>query len=406
MTSALRRFQWLYPFANIGATVAYLPLLTLVVPLKAAEIAGAGKVTLLSEVLVAGVIIATLANIAGGMASDWSRARGSTRLPWLWAGLIGSGFSYVAITVATTSKALILGVVLFQLAFNILYGPLGALLADIVPDRLKGRMSAYINLAFPLASLVTAAVGSAYFTDNVSRMWVIAMIAACLVVPLLITVPTANSEDFGEEDSAPARREAATPALTGAWQRFLNLWIARFLVQMSGTVVPSYFLFYLQQRLGDTDIGTVQSTFATILTVATVSTALLSIGLARISDRSGRRKPYMIGTIALMGCGVLLLAFGHGALPALAGYASFSMGLGAFLTIDLALVAQMLPSPQHRGRDLGFMNAANTLPAVLGPLIALVVFRYTEGAFTMLFLVLLLALAVSAGVLLANKSLR
>lgn len=51
------------------------------------------------------------------------------------------------------------------------------------------------------------------------------------------------------------------------------------------------------------------------------------------------------------------------------------------------------------------MNAANTLPAVLGP-VALIVFGYTDGAFTLLFLLLLLALMVSAGVLLANESLR
>lgn len=298
---------------------------------------GAGKVTLLSEVLVAGVIIATLANIAGGMASDGSRARGGTRLPWLWVGMIRR---YVAIAVAHAPRALILGVVLFQLAFNILYGPLGTLLADTVPDRLKGRMSVYIHLAFPLASLVTAAVGSAFFTDDMSRMWAIAAIAACLIVPLLSTVPTIGPETDDGKEIMPGKMEAG-PAPARAWQCFLNLWIARFLMQRSGTVVLSYFLFYLQQKLGDGDMRVVQSAFANPYggngaDGHPVDKPRPNFGSVRttqaIHDRHDRAD----------GCGILLLAFGQGAVPALAGYVSFSMGLGAFLTIDLALVAQML----------------------------------------------------------------
>ncbi|WP_170112610.1 hypothetical protein [Sphingomonas fennica] len=90
----LRRFLWLYPLANGGAYIAFLPLLTLIVPLRAAEIGGAGKVALLSETLAAGVLMATVANILAGMASDRTRARFGTRLPWLWIGLAASWIGY------------------------------------------------------------------------------------------------------------------------------------------------------------------------------------------------------------------------------------------------------------------------------------------------------------------------
>jgi len=30
---------------------------------------------------------------------------------------------------------------------------------------------------------------------------------------------------------------------------------------------------------------------------------------------------------------------------------------------------QLLPSPRHRGRDLGLLNLTNTLPGLLGPLL-------------------------------------
>ena len=104
---ALSRFCWLFPLANAGAFVAFLPLLTLIVPLRALEIAAPGKIALLSETLIFGVMTATIANIAAGAASDWTRARWGTRLPWIWLGLAGSWISYGAILSADSAMALI-----------------------------------------------------------------------------------------------------------------------------------------------------------------------------------------------------------------------------------------------------------------------------------------------------------
>ena len=107
---ALRRFCWLYPLANAGAFIAFLPLLTFIVPLRAAEIATAGKFALLSETLICGVLVATIANIAAGIASDWTHARWGTRLPWVWLGLAGSWICYGAIGLAAGAIQLIVAV--------------------------------------------------------------------------------------------------------------------------------------------------------------------------------------------------------------------------------------------------------------------------------------------------------
>ena len=41
-----------------------------------------------------------------------------------------------------------------------------------------------------------------------------------------------------------------------------------------------------------------------------------------------------------------------------------------FLALHAAFAMQLLPTPAHRGRDLGLLNLTNTLPALLGPLLA------------------------------------
>ena len=399
-----RRFLWLYPLANAGAYIAFLPLLTIILPLRAEALAGDGKVTLLSEALLAGVFVATFANIAAGMASDWSRARFGTRMPWLWAGLAGTWLSYMVI--ATASEALVLGfgLMLFQLFFNMFFGPLTALLADKVPDHLKGRISALANLALPAGTLVAGLVGLPLLVTDGARLVTITLLTAALILPLLI----ATLGRWPDIEPSTDRADRIIPGPQRGWRAFSSLWIAKSLVQLSGNVMTSYFLFYLKDdvfRKNGTSSVFAQTAFAEIVVVATAVGAVASIGAGRWSDRSGRRKPFLLGGIALMVVGLMTFVVRGDWIAAMLGYTIFVSGLCCFLTIDVALVAQILPSDEHRGRDLGIMNAANTLPAILGPVLALTLLD-REHDYNRLFVCLLLALAGSGIALLTSRSLR
>ena len=46
------------------------------------------------------------------------------------------------------------------------------------------------------------------------------------------------------------------------------------------------------------------------------------------------------------------------------------LGYGVYLAVDQALITQVLPNAEDRGRDLGVINVANALPQVLAPVIA------------------------------------
>lgn len=400
----LRRFLWLYPLANGGAYIAFLPLLTLIVPLRAAEIGGAGKVALLSETLAAGVLMATVANILAGMASDRTRARFGTRLPWLWIGLAASWIGYGLVLAARDMIALILAVAFFQAGFNTLFGPMTALFADKVPDRLKGRVSAFASLAWPAGLLGTALIGLPAFTGNNSRVLALSGLTALLILPLLLAWPRALADvptpPAGADDKQARPRLSAT---------FYSLWAAKLLVQLSGNVLHSYFLFYLQELLRHPSPHappTAEIGFAGIMTLSTIATALLSIAFGHSSDRADRRKPFLLAAIALMATGLGILILGSSWTAALIGYTLTTAGLGAFMTVDIALVAQILPSDRHRGRDLGVMNVANTLPAMIGPMIALTILDRMGGGYDGLFAFLLCALAGSAIILIANRTLR
>ena len=49
---------------------------------------------------------------------------------------------------------------------------------------------------------------------------------------------------------------------------------------------------------------------------------------------------------------------------------SASIIVGAYSAVDFALLTQVLPAPRDRGKDLGVLNIASSLPQVLAPVIA------------------------------------
>ena len=55
---------------------------------------------------------------------------------------------------------------------------------------------------------------------------------------------------------------------------------------------------------------------------------------------------------------------------ALAAAALAGLGFGVYLSVDAALVTQVLPSAAGRAKDLGLINIASSGPQVLAPAIA------------------------------------
>ena len=55
---------------------------------------------------------------------------------------------------------------------------------------------------------------------------------------------------------------------------------------------------------------------------------------------------------------------------AIASAAIMGLGFGVYLSVDQALVTQVLPSAAARAKDLGIINIANSGPQVLAPAIA------------------------------------
>jgi MFS family permease len=62
------------------------------------------------------------------------------------------------------------------------------------------------------------------------------------------------------------------------------------------------------------------------------------------------------------------------------------LGFGVYLSVDQALITQVLPTAEDRAKDLGIINIANSAPQVLGPAVAFPIVAYL-GGYPVLYLV-------------------
>ena len=127
-------FLGIVALANVGGVIAYLPLLTLLLPIKVERLSGEARIGLFTATVVAGAIAASLSNILFGWLSDRSMARGRGRRGWVAIGLVATAISYGGLAVASTPLALVAAVVGIQAAVNMLLSPMMAIMAEEVPD--------------------------------------------------------------------------------------------------------------------------------------------------------------------------------------------------------------------------------------------------------------------------------
>lgn len=370
MTSAEplpRSFGWLYPLAFLGAHLAFMPLLVLLLPRRVEAIVGGDPLEALSWLLLIGAATASVAHIAAGALSDrWLARQGSRRGP-VAIGTAALAGSYMALAFADTLALLATAFVFFQIALNLAFAPLGALLADYVPDARKGLMAGKLNLALPISTGGVAIVGMTFIRDGVWGMLIVGLLSCLAIVPLVLAWPSGAALQHSPPSSAGSEKR-------GAFSDFAFAWAARFLVQTGAAFMTSYLYIYLVAMLegGAALPRSSPSAAVALLSIvaACVSVVAVMAGGAA-SDRLATRKLPLFVFAVLIAASQLALASAPPWGGIIACYAIFAASQAAFLSLDTALVAQLVAGNPRRGALLGIMNLTNTLPGLTVPLLAL-----------------------------------
>lgn len=387
-------FLSLYALAWGGGVIAYVPLLSLILPIKVELIAHGDKVALLSLATLLGAGVASVVNILVGVVSDQTVMRPRGRRPWVALGLVLTLASYAVLHSVSTRIGLIVGIVLFQSALNLMLAPLSAIAADEIPDQQKGLAGGLMGAVYTFGALAGMAVtASAGLAEGAQLTIVGGLVAACVTPFLLIS-----------RKRGPIV-PASVPVIEAGRERERNLarvWIARLLVQIAGSILFAYLVFYFETversgpQLSPTETARQVAWLAGSVTIGLIP---LSIAAGRLSDAVRSRKPFLLIAGAMITVGLAVMALLPQWTTAAVGYVLFACGVGVFLALQGAYAMQLLIRPEHRGRDMGVLNLTNTLPAVIAPFLAFLMAG--EGDFRNLLLVLT-ALAAIALILLAR----
>ncbi|HEX9036445.1 MAG TPA: MFS transporter [Ktedonobacterales bacterium] len=143
--------------------------------------------------------------------------------------------------------------------------------------------------------------------------------------------------------------------------------ITRMLVMMGVYLVYTFLQYYMVDVVKSKNPSQDTSNFLVILTI----TALIAtLAAGPVSDRFGRKRMvYISGAfMTLVGAAFILAPYfvpGQIVLITLISAAIFGLGYGAYVSVDWALVADVLPSETTYARDMGVWNIGLTIPQVL-----------------------------------------
>ncbi|WP_374406160.1 MFS transporter [Pelagerythrobacter sp.] len=355
------RFLYLYALAVAGGAVAYVPFLTILLPVRVTSLGDADAVSALAYIAFAGAISASLSNIGFGWLSDLTRCR----RPWIIAGLALSCALLMSVRTATSVPALIAVIVVWQACLNMMLAPLAAWAGDCVPDRQKGLLGGLLSFAPALGAVSGAIVTVPALASADARLGLVAAMVAGLVLPVVA---------FGAPRPMPhlmTRTEpkgAAPPPVDPTGRTAIaRMWLARLLVQLAEAVLFAFLLLWfrsIEPAYGDNDAATLLS----IVLCVGVPMALLT---GRWSDSADRPIMPLAVSAAIVAGGLLLMALAPTLGWAIAGYVVFGIASTVFLSLHSSQTLRVLTRPARRGRDLGLFNLTNTVPSLIMPWFAL-----------------------------------
>jgi MFS family permease len=380
-------FVSLYALAFMGTCLVLIAPLLVTLALKVNSLVGIDDAPRsLSLVTGVGALVAMFGNPLLGRLSDRTTSRFGMRRPWMAIGLVGGTLGVLLVAVAPNVPVVLAGWCLAQLFFNGLLAAMVAVLPDHVPVTQRGLVSGVLGVCLPVAS-----VGGTYVVQLFSGNQLAMFLAPCAIGALLIAPFAARLDDrrlARSDRPAWSLRELLSTFYVDPRRNTDFTWAfaSRFLFVLAYAFLVTYQAYFLLERLGsDEDDVPRQIFLSTLVQSAVVVVASLTGG--RLSDRTGRRKVFVLLASTVYGLALLAIASATGFDAFLVGMALAGLGFGVYVAVDLALVADVLLDDSSTAKDLGVFNMAGALPFSVAPALAPFVLSLGGGSYGVLYAV-------------------
>lgn len=363
-------FQILLGMANAGAVVSLLPIAAVLIPAQVTSLDPARAASNLAMVLPLGAAGALVGNALAGALSDRTTSRFGRRRPWLLAGMTGAALGLALLANSYQVWLIAAGWVMVQFFGNMLLSSYGAILPDRVPNAQRGTTQAIIGLSSPIA-IVLSNILFTQARDLRAAYYPIIAALVCLTILFLVLY---KEPRLPKEHLAPFRLRTFLSSFwlnPRAFPIFAVMWVIWLLLWSGFNLGNGGFFFLFVQ-----DITRYENLFpghqvkegiATLQILQIVVGVPLMIAAGVLSDRIGRRKPFVIAGSLLIAAGLALLIISSDWPVVAAASVTIGAGFWIFYNLGLAMITQLLPSASNRGKDLGVINIAATLPQIVIP---------------------------------------
>ncbi|WIY00992.1 MFS transporter [Amycolatopsis mongoliensis] len=359
-----------YVLALAGLWTALLTPASVTLAIRVGQLNPEGKAGSLAVVASVGAFAALIANPVFGALSDHSTSRFGQRRPFIAGGFLLGALATIGIGFAPSIAFVAISWAAAQLAFNAAVAALIAVLPERVPARLRGRVAGFMGMVPQFGVVGGTFLIQFIGTAGVWMFFAPAVIGLVLVLPFVLTLRETprSREQVGRLDWR---------VLAGAlWinplkhRDYALAWAGRFLAWIALYLLTTYKTYYLIDKLGYTTKNVASILFDAMLVLA-VCVAISSVGSGWLSDRIGRRKPFVVAGSLLFTGGMLVVAFGTGIEHFLLGIAISGLAQGLYLGVDYALIADVLPDQNTAAaKGMGVFNLAGTIPQTLAPVLA------------------------------------
>ena len=380
-------FISLYSLALMGTSLLFLAPLLVTLALKVNALVGTERAPN-SLALVAGVgsLVAVFSNPFFGRMSDRTSSSWGMRRPWMVIGLGGGCLGVLVVALAPSIAVVLVGWCLAQLFFNAILAVQVAVLPDQVPVDQRGLVAGVLGVCLPLAS-----VGGTFvvqlFTGNEFAMFLgPCAIGGFFVLLFAVTLkdrrlakgdrPAWSLREFGGTFYVSPRRNPDF-----AWA-----FASRFLFVSAYAFLATFQAYYLLDKIGSAEADVPRQIFLGTLVQSVFLIAASLIG-GRLSDRTGRRKVFVLTASSVYGVAMFVIALASDFNGFLVGMAIGGLGFGMYVAVELALVVDVLPDPSNAAKDLGVFNFAGAVPFSLAPAVAPAILAVGGGSYSVLYAV-------------------
>lgn len=314
-----------------------------------------------------------------GALSDRTRGRFGRRRPWIGLGAVIFAAALFTLGFQNTTTGIAVWWCVAMLGFCAMATALTALIKDRVPHDQRGTVAGAMSMAQAVGLIIgLGSVAILALTTRTAYVLLALLVCAC-AAPFVLS---ARTESVAEPQASAGFRSG--PSALGLLRVHDFRWalIGRVTVNFGNALSTCLLIYFLQYNLQLDD----PSGALLVLTIAyIVSVLCVSVVSGWLSDRVGRRKPFILGSAALQSVAAVIFIFSASLWSAVIAIAVIGAGYGCYMGIDQALGADVLPDADHSGKELGIMNVALTVPPAISPLVGAGLVGLFDGSFVELF---------------------